>query len=72
MKKQEFIRADGHRDNWICLCKNTPVDDGFYPCDETGEEVEPTKEEWKTNAYVCAACGRIIDQTTLAVIGRKV
>jgi hypothetical protein len=45
------------------------VSDGFFPCDSEGEEVEPTLEEWTSNWYVCARCGRIINQDTLEVVG---
>ena len=40
--------------SWHCLCGNDAMSDGFYPCNEAGREVEPTAEEWQTNAYVCA------------------
>jgi hypothetical protein len=56
---------------WICLCGNEADSDGFYPCDEQGNEVEGTPEDWDGVRYVCARCGRIIDQNTLAVIGQK-
>lgn len=54
---------------WICLCGNTPMADGFFPCDHEGALVEPTPEEWTTNWYVCERCGRIIDQATTEVVG---
>lgn len=57
-----------HPDDWICLCGNRPMQDGFYPCNAKGEMVEPTVETWTTNWYVCARCGRIIDQNTLEVV----
>lgn len=56
-------------DGWICLCGNTPADDGFYPCDENGNEMEPVTG-WN-DIYVCLKCGRIIDQHTLRVVGRN-
>lgn len=55
--------------SWHCLCGNDAMSDGFYPCNEAGREVEPTAEEWQTNAYVCARCGRIINMYSLEVIG---
>lgn len=58
-------------DSWICQCGNTPIADGFHPCDATGEEVDPTPEAWDTGWYVCARCGRIIDPSTRAVVGRR-
>lgn len=56
-------------DLWRCLCGNIAEADGFYPCNDTGREVEPTAEAWQTDAYVCAACGRIINMYSLKVIG---
>jgi hypothetical protein len=61
----------GNDEAWVCACKNTPSDDGLYPCDEKGNEVEPTPKEWTTNPYVCHRCGRIIDLDTLEVVGRN-
>ncbi len=66
---QEKIITNEH-DNWRCLCDNTATNDGFYPCDENGDEVEPTEKDWKTNWYVCVRCGRVIDQETHAVVKR--
>lgn len=57
---------------WICLCGNTPDADGFYPCDRGGREVAPTPGEWMAGCYVCARCGRIIDQKSLEVLGPSV
>ena len=72
METTERIEHEaGNKEAWICLCRNTPTDDGFYPCDENGDEVEPTEAAWKTNLYVCAHCGRMIDFTTLEVVGRN-
>ena len=59
-------------DSWICRCGNTPLEDGFYPCDTQGRKVEPTPEEWTTNCYVCDRCGRIIEQSTREVVGTRV
>jgi len=58
------------KDAWTCICGNTPPDDGFYPCDENGNELEPDIDgPWDGVRYVCNACGRIIDQNTLEIIG---
>lgn len=54
--------------DWACLCGNQPWESGFYPCDAAGNEVDPTPTDWTTNWYVCAQCGRIIDQDTLKVV----
>lgn len=71
-KEIERIKLEpGFEDGWICLCGNTPADDGFYPCDEKGNEMEPVVgSEWE-NLYVCFTCGRIINQDTLEVVGRN-
>jgi hypothetical protein len=70
--KTEYISADQHeRDAWRCICGNTPTSDGFFPCDEKGNEMEPTIGSGWTDLYVCARCSRIIRQDTLAVIGQN-
>lgn len=67
---QEFItREAGNRDAWICVCGNMPHGDGFFPCDEAGDEMEPVIG-W-SGLYACNGCGRIIRQDSLAVIGCK-
>ena len=67
--EERITREAGSEDAWVCLCGNIPISDGFYSCDENGNEVEPTIQDWKTNWYVCARCGRMIDQATLEVVG---
>jgi hypothetical protein len=52
----------------LCLCGNTPADDGFYPVDEQDREVDPTAAAWPDNTYACRQCGRVIDGETLAVV----
>jgi hypothetical protein len=54
---------------WVCICGNTPSEDGFYPSDKDGNQIEPV-EGWE-GLYVCDRCGRIIDQKSLEVIGHK-
>lgn len=69
-KNTEFItHAPGYAEAWICLCGNRPDSDGFFPCDMHGDEVEPT-QEWE-DLYVCARCGRIINQRSLEVVGQN-
>lgn len=47
-----------------CKCGNNTFDYGFYPCNEQGEEIEPTNQNnWK-NLYVCAKCGQILKDIT--------
>jgi hypothetical protein len=66
----EYIKhEEGYKEAWICLCGNRPDSDGFYPCDKDGNEVEPV-EGWE-NLYVCARCGRIINQESLKVVAQK-
>jgi hypothetical protein len=59
------------QDNWwVCPCGNEADHQGFFPCDEDGNEVWPTVEEWTTGWYVCLRCGRVIDQESLRVVKR--
>jgi hypothetical protein len=68
--KRERIRTEPcDSDAWVCPCGNRPTDGGFYPCDTDGHEIEPTLESSWKGLYVCADCGRIIDQKTLIVTG---
>jgi hypothetical protein len=46
---EHIEHENGNDEAWICLCGNSPSDDGFYPIDEDNHEVEPTPSEWKTN-----------------------
>ena len=64
----EIIKHEaGNEEAWICACGNTPTSDGFFACDEAGRYVEPVKG-WK-GLYRCGRCGRIIDQSSLEVLG---
>jgi len=56
---------------WRCLCGNQPITEGFFPCNEQGEQVEPTPEAWTTDCYVCDRCGRIIRQSDRQVVGQR-
>src|SRR4051794_3542480 len=39
MPQNELItHEDGNDEAWLCLCGNAPSGDGFYPCDEKGNE----------------------------------
>ena len=67
----QITHEAGNKEAWLCVCGNTPTADGFFPCNSEGEEVEPVASEWTTNCYVCSRCGRIIDQATLEVRGRR-
>jgi len=70
MVAKVFITHEvGDDEAWICICRNTPSGGGFYPCDEKGNEVEPV-EGWN-GLYVCADCGRIIEQRSLEVVAQN-
>lgn len=64
---EKIIHESGNPEAWVCICGNMPHCDGFSPCDETGNEVEPDKD-WN-DLYVCDSCGRIICLDTLEVLG---
>ena len=58
--------------DWLeCPCGNTPLYDGFYSCTTAGTVVEPEPEVWDGLLFVCPSCGRIINDDTLAVTGRR-
>jgi hypothetical protein len=66
----EYIATEAEdMDAWLCICGNRPDFDGFYPCDHDGNEMEPVAG-WE-DLYVCARCGRIIKQDSLAVVGQN-
>jgi hypothetical protein len=66
--QERITHETGNDEAWICVCGNMPVADGFYPCDREGTKIEPTAG-WN-GLYVCARCGRIIDQSSLEVVCR--
>jgi hypothetical protein len=68
---EKIPQERGDQDAWICLCGNTPDADGFYPCDPTGAEIEPTAENAWNGLYICNGCGRIINQATLEVVPKE-
>ena len=67
--QQLFIREEADNgDAWVCVCGNRPAAEGFFPCDRSGERVEPTPAAWPNPLYICDRCSRIIDADTLAVM----
>lgn len=67
----EFIKQEvGNQEAWVCLCGNTPVDQGFFPSDERGIEGAPV-QGWG-GLYTCDRCGRVIDSMTLRVVGTRI
>ncbi len=72
MIQKEYISHEkGSDESWICICGNRPDSDGFQPCNANGNEIEPLAGSDWDNLYVCCRCGRIIQEKTLEVIGRK-
>jgi hypothetical protein len=71
MPKEFITHEAGNDEAWICICKKSPESDGFYPCNAKGDEIEPTIGSNWSGIYVCACCGRIINQDTLEVVGRN-
>jgi hypothetical protein len=67
--KEHITNEQGNDEAWVCLCGNRPDSDGFFPCGKDGNEMVPA-EGWG-NLYVCARCGRIIDQDSLEVVGQN-
>ncbi len=72
MENKEHITFEsGEPEAWVCVCGNRPTSEGFYPCDTSGNEIEPTAKAGWTNLYVCNRCGRIVKQDTLEVVGQN-
>ena len=69
--KEFILHEAGSEEAWICICGNDPVSDGFFTCDENGDEMEPLIGSGWDGLYVCNRCGRIIRQDTLEVVGRN-
>jgi hypothetical protein len=68
----EFItHHPENTEDWTCVCGNTVVSDGFFPCDKNGDEMEPLINSDWADLYVCVRCGRIINQHTLTVVGQN-
>lgn len=72
----EHVTIDPADDTlFVCPCGNRACDAGMYPISEVGDErgdreVEPTTAAWTSGEYVCAACGRVIDQARRVVTRR--
>lgn len=63
-----------HREgtDWVtCPCGNQPDSNGFWCCLPDGTVVEPDSVRWDGRHYVCASCGRIFDETTSVITGRR-
>lgn len=58
-------------DSWKCVCGNDVNSDGFQPCNGKGKAVEPTPKKWDGQRSVCMSCGRVIDQKSRIIVGRK-
>lgn len=68
---ERITLEEGYEDEWVCVCGNTAIDSGFFPCLLDGTEVEPTEADGWVNLYRCAECGRVINQDTLDVVVRS-
>jgi hypothetical protein len=69
--KEVITHEPQDKESWICICGNRPDSDGFYPCDKSGNEMEPVKGSSWDGLYVCNQCGRIINMDTLEVVGQN-
>lgn len=70
-EKINVLDPENPEETWLCVCGNVPSDNGFYPCNTSGEEIDPSfKAGWRGLA-VCGKCGRIINSETLCVVGKK-
>jgi hypothetical protein len=65
--KLKKIKPDKYA--WICLCGNTPMEEGFYPCDKAGRRLEPADTAQPDDYRACDRCGRIIEPLTEEVVG---
>ena len=56
-----------------CLCRNIPSYDGFSACHSNGAVDDDLLlgNNSRPVFYLCERCGRIIEETTLEVIGRR-
>lgn len=43
-----------------CECGNNTFLYGFYPCDENGNEIEPTIDSNWNGLYICPNCRKIM------------
>jgi hypothetical protein len=57
---------------WVCVCGNTPHEEGFFACNWAGEEVMPIAFIWTPPLCWCNRCGRIIDADSRAVVSLAV
>lgn len=66
---ENLNHQQSHPDAWVCVCGNDPTDQGFYPCDINGDNVEPAAEQCKSALYLCKRCGQIIHEEILEMVG---
>jgi hypothetical protein len=71
MEGERITIEEGDADAWMCVCGNKPTRQGFYPCDDKGNATEPDIVSDWAGLYRCDRCDRIIQQDTLAVVGRN-
>ena len=46
-------------EEFLCACGNDCMGEGFFPCNEHGDVMEPLAESDWDSRYVCLSCGRI-------------
>jgi len=54
-----------------CVCSNDAASDRFVSSRSDGTIVAPDSETWDGTHLVCASCGRIIDQLSGRVVGKR-
>ena len=55
--KKQVVWKENDEGTFSCDCGNTAWSDGYQPCNDKGEEVEPNKD-WG-GLYVCGRCKTI-------------
>lgn len=44
-------------DQWVCECGNYAEAEGFHPCNDAGEDMEPNIGSGWVDTYRCDRCG---------------
>lgn len=58
------VQEYGNEDLWKCTCGNNTYMDGFTPCDEKGDFMQPEIGKWK-DLYTCEGCGHVFNMSTV-------
>ncbi|CAO5150911.1 hypothetical protein FAIPA1_140001 [Frankia sp. AiPs1] len=55
----DITPSEGDPDTWKCRCGNlTGIGPGFFHLEGT-REVDPAREPWPSEEYLCPECGRV-------------